>query len=70
MEINNVLQPIDMQKILFSLRHKGYTEVEIATLLGTNQSTVSRIISGKVRRPRGQAAERLQQIHDQMVSGF
>ena len=67
MEINETFRPIDLQAILLHLRKMGFTEAEIATYIGTNQSTVSRILSGKVRRPRGQAVQKLQQMQSQFI---
>lgn len=39
--------------MLLYLMKRGFTEESIAIALNVNQSTVSRIISGKIQEPRG-----------------
>lgn len=44
---------MDVKRMLFVLKKIGHTESAIAKAIHVNQSTISRIISGKIQDPKG-----------------
>jgi transcriptional regulator with XRE-family HTH domain len=56
---------MDIKEMLLCLRKKGFTEQGIALTANISQSTVSRLLSGKIRQPRFDVAIKIKTIYQQ-----
>ncbi len=59
---------MDVQDRLRRLLRAGFTEKAIASLIKVNQSTISRILSGKIRDPRGSLVFAINTLFDKEIN--
>lgn len=56
---------MEIKEMLRALLRAGYTEEAIAMVSGVNQSTISRILSGKIHDPRNSIVVRVSGIFNE-----
>ncbi len=55
---------MDIREMLRTLRKAGHTEQAIAKEIKVHQSTISRIISGKIQDPKGSIVSEIKQLFE------
>ena len=58
---------MDWKKIISEITEAGYTQVEIAKIIGVRQPSVSDIATGRTRRPSWEIGDGLMRLHRKVV---